>query len=81
MQKSVDGNVSDNVNNNNNNNNNTNIMDNTDMKCIICFERTKNVVILPCKHLIGCSQCIPLLNGICPIDRQNFTEVMTIFNS
>ena len=51
------------------------------MKCIICFERTKNVVILPCKHLIGCSQCIPLLNGICPIDRQNFTEVMTIFNS
>lgn len=29
-----------------------------DENCVICFERTKQVVFLPCKHRVACETCV-----------------------
>ena len=42
--------------------------DDDDMLCVICFERPKTSLLLPCKHLCLCSSCQV---GECPMCRTN----------
>lgn len=41
-----------------------------DNKCIICTEKQKNVLFLPCKHITTCMQCSQkITDGLCPLCR------------
>lgn len=54
-------------------------LDNTD--CVICLTTRRNTVMLPCRHMCACIECAETLsttNGICPICRQTFSNMMTI---
>ncbi|KAF6261821.1 hypothetical protein COO60DRAFT_1499658 [Scenedesmus sp. NREL 46B-D3] len=47
----------------------------TRKKCIVCMERLRDVLLLPCKHLVLCSGCAEQLEGrgalgSCPYCRQ-----------
>jgi hypothetical protein len=57
-------------------------------KCVICFEETKNTLLLPCRHLCICSSCsIKLINaspretplGSCPVCRSANVEHVKVF--
>lgn len=43
-------------------------------KCVICFTNPRNVLVLPCRHLVACGSCV---NNIimCPICRIRIMEV------
>lgn len=50
--------------------------------CIICQERVKNVLLLPCKHVCVCSYCEVKLNRYgnrCPVCRTNVHRTMKVF--
>ena len=55
-------------------------MEGVDGTCVICLDKPKNILLLPCKHLIGCLDCVNQLKGVCPIDRKEFTSTMTVYN-
>ena len=40
----------------------------SDMKCVICLERRRRYVLMPCFHLCSCDQCTKRLNR-CPLCR------------
>lgn len=47
-------------------------------ECSICYERTINCVLLPCKHTITCKECaIPLKK--CPLCRGDITDRMIVY--
>ncbi|CAF3660839.1 unnamed protein product [Rotaria sp. Silwood1] len=51
--------------------------------CSICFERTIQCILIPCKHMCACAECSQIikekLKSHCPICRQKFTEVWNVF--
>ncbi|XP_074032990.1 uncharacterized protein [Leptinotarsa decemlineata] len=50
--------------------------------CIICQERLKCILVLPCRHVCMCSECnsrLQLYNNTCPICRNNIESTMKIF--
>lgn len=50
--------------------------------CVVCQDREKCILILPCKHLCLCSECNSLLrnyNRQCPICRRRVQKTMKIF--
>lgn len=50
--------------------------------CVICQERTKCVLLLPCRHLCLCSECTRELryyNEVCPVCRTDIESTMKIF--
>jgi hypothetical protein len=49
--------------------------------CIICLERPRSIVLLPCKHLVCCQLCSPSLKGKCPLDRQQIEQSIEIYNA
>jgi hypothetical protein len=47
----------------------------TQQKCIVCMDRLRDVLLLPCKHLVLCSGCAEQMEGrgaldSCPYCRQ-----------
>jgi baculoviral IAP repeat-containing protein 7/8 len=46
--------------------------------CKICFEFEYNVVFMPCRHVVVCSQCAIKLKD-CPYCRQQFKSVLRIY--
>jgi len=50
--------------------------------CIMCTENLKNVLLLPCRHLVFCLDCArdDNLADTCPTCRKKFTSAMTIFS-
>jgi len=52
-----------------------------DNSCIICYEHEKSVVLLPCKHLVCCTNCFSSLRGKCPVDRSPISDKLIVFNS
>ncbi|KAF6261823.1 hypothetical protein COO60DRAFT_725551 [Scenedesmus sp. NREL 46B-D3] len=55
----------------------------TRRKCIVCMERLRDVLLLPCKHLVLCSECVEQLEGrgalgCCPYCRQPCVERVCI---
>ena len=47
-------------------------------QCIICFERQKDTVFVPCAHLVTCSGCAELVAS-CPSCRQPITSKIRTF--
>lgn len=50
--------------------------------CVICQERPKCVLLLPCKHVCMCLECsreLRFYNGICPICRTDIENTMKIY--
>lgn len=55
---------------------------NDDLDCVICQERTKCILLLPCRHVCMCSECsdmFQLYDNACPICRNHIEETMRIF--
>ena len=55
----------------------------TNFDCIVCMERKRSVVFLPCKHLVVCEACIEILrkdgNCKCPLCRSQVTGHLKVF--
>lgn len=51
------------------------------LKCVICLERARNVVLKPCSHLALCSQCTAqaVNTATCPLCRVASTGVDIVF--
>lgn len=61
---------------------------NPDLACVICLVRPKNTIVLPCRHLKFCKECVDILsepryddygdvlNPTCPVCRVVFTEAI-----
>ncbi|XP_073822186.1 uncharacterized protein [Musca autumnalis] len=54
------------------------------LNCIVCLERTRNILLLPCKHICLCSNCADRImdeRGIkfCPLCRQDINQTLEIF--
>lgn len=49
--------------------------------CVVCLERRRRVVILPCWHLVLCTECCGQManNAKCPICRQNAEDVQVVY--
>ena len=47
-----------------------------DLLCIICFERYRNTLLLPCKHLISCESCQKRLKE-CPVCKSSINSVIS----
>lgn len=54
---------------------------NNDTQCKICLDRQANIVLLPCKHVVTCSQCVFGLNDKCPVCRGNIVEKISLYYS
>eukprot|EP01016_Furgasonia_blochmanni_P047537 TRINITY_DN6995_c0_g1_i4.p1 TRINITY_DN6995_c0_g1~~TRINITY_DN6995_c0_g1_i4.p1 ORF type:complete len:364 (+),score=59.83 TRINITY_DN6995_c0_g1_i4:108-1094(+) len=53
-----------------------------DLKCIICMDRARNVILKPCHHLCVCNECWRLTtNKICPVCKAGVDGVVDIFIS
>lgn len=61
---------------------NWNITGQDEQGCVICMEREKNALLLPCGHLSACMQCIDMVKSsakpLCPICRQAIEDVIQI---
>lgn len=56
--------------------------DENDRYCVVCQEHIKCVLLLPCRHLCMCNECINTLqiyNNTCPICRSDIETTMQIF--
>lgn len=50
--------------------------------CVICQDRPKSIVLLPCRHLCLCQNCIYHLRAyrnICPLCRELFCETIQVY--
>lgn len=45
--------------------------------CLVCFENEKNVLFLPCRHLIVCSVCVEKLKNCVLCRNQIATHIVT----
>lgn len=52
------------------------------LKCIICIEIVKNVIFIPCFHVVLCKRCYEeLVEKRCPICREPVSSIVKIFSS
>ncbi|CAE8679030.1 unnamed protein product, partial [Polarella glacialis] len=53
--------------------------DETEIDCMICYSRPKNVLLLPCRHCSVCHSCLrSLRDEKCPLCRSSFTSYLTL---
>ena len=48
----------------------------TQPECVICLEAPRNAVLLPCRHLCVCDDCLREIDS-CPICRSPFARYIT----
>jgi len=49
-------------------------------ECVICMDKKRSVVNVPCGHLVLCDTCGPTVKE-CPICRAAITNILTVFIS
>jgi len=47
--------------------------------CVICLENHVNVLIIPCKHVCVCSQCMAFVHDTCPLCRADIRDKWNVF--
>ena len=56
---------------------------NNEIKCTICYEKNRNVILYPCRHLVLCQNCsetIKIYNDSkCPLCRTKFNYYEKVF--
>mmetsp|Transcript_55806 Transcript_55806/g.181209 ORF Transcript_55806/g.181209 Transcript_55806/m.181209 type:complete len:693 (+) Transcript_55806:769-2847(+) len=53
--------------------------DETEVDCMICYSRAKNVLMLPCRHCAVCHQCLrSLRDEKCPLCRSIFSSYVSL---
>jgi len=40
-----------------------------ELECTVCMANARSTLLVPCRHIVTCADCIPMLNGACPICR------------
>lgn len=50
-----------------------------DLKCVICFENPKQVIILPCGHVCLCEECSNRILLSCPMCRKDIVSKAAAF--
>ena len=49
-------------------------------ECVVCIERNKCIVLMPCKHLCVCELCASTCSGRCPICRAVIESEMRVYS-
>lgn len=62
----------------------THVSSSNDSQCVICWERSRNIVLLPCRHLCLCKECSQYLKPDegeirCPLCRKVVDIIMPVF--
>lgn len=52
----------------------------TSMECSLCFVNEKTIVILPCKHLLCCSDCVKKIDE-CSVCKGPKVDILQIYNT
>ncbi|EDW90965.1 uncharacterized protein LOC6530326 [Drosophila yakuba] len=51
--------------------------------CVVCMTQSRNVVVMPCRHLCLCKECsqqlLLLLDDRCPVCRRNITSFLLVY--
>jgi hypothetical protein len=50
--------------------------------CVVCQDQYKCVIVIPCRHLCLCGDCSQIIQHTtrtCPICRQDFDKVLTVY--
>ena len=58
------------------------LLSRSDMVCVVCMEREKKVVLLPCKHMCMCKVCtdeILAIKAQCPVCREPVVDSFAAF--
>lgn len=48
------------------------------LDCVICMDASPNTVLVPCRHMILCRACAPLVNKKCPYCRKKISEILVL---
>lgn len=52
-------------------------------RCVVCMAQSRNVVVMPCRHLCLCKECslqlVLLLEDRCPVCRHNITSFLSVY--
>ncbi|XP_033163596.1 uncharacterized protein LOC117143183 [Drosophila mauritiana] len=52
-------------------------------RCVVCMTQSRNVVVMPCRHLCLCKECSMqltlLLEDRCPVCRHNITSFLSVY--
>lgn len=57
--------------------------DSDDVCCIVCSERKRNVVLIPCSHSVTCIRCVKQISSTtnkCPVCRSEIVDKIFYFN-
>ena len=46
--------------------------------CIVCRDRTRDTILLPCGHFNMCRQCVPSIKPKCPTCRKHIGSEVTV---
>ena len=57
---------------------NENIKLKSEITCIVCRDKTRNVLYLPCNHLLTCNYCGPCLIN-CPVCRKQVKHRIRVY--
>ncbi|KDO26722.1 hypothetical protein SPRG_20520 [Saprolegnia parasitica CBS 223.65] len=49
------------------------------LECVVCLSATKNVLLLPCKHLCLCTSCSAHITTECPLCKTKIEAKTTVF--
>lgn len=51
----------------------------TQLRCVICMTRQRNILFTPCRHICCCSECAHNNIHACPICRQVISEQIAVY--
>jgi len=49
--------------------------------CVVCLNNPREVILLPCGHVVVCVDCMERLNGTCPLCRMSFSRTHAAYVS
>jgi len=51
------------------------------LDCVVCRDRPRQIVTMPCRHFITCIACITKCDNKCPICRTQFSHTISVLSS